>query len=90
MTELIFVDHGVKVNCQYYSDVLLYQQMITCCVCLSQDSSLAHRARDTIQLLQWEKPDFIGPDLCPPNSPDLNPIDYKIKGVVQQQVYNIV
>ena len=32
--------------------------------------ALAHRARDTIQLLQQETPDFIGPDLWPPNSPD--------------------
>ena len=36
---------------------------------------LIHCARDTIQLLRQETPDFIGPDLWPPNSPDLNPID---------------
>ena len=36
-----------------------------------------------IQLLQRETPDFIGPDLWPPNSPDLNPVDYKIWGVMQ-------
>ena len=29
MTELIFVNHGVKVNGQYYCDVLLSQQMLT-------------------------------------------------------------
>ena len=28
-----------------------------------EDSAPAHRARDTIQLLQRETPDFIGPDL---------------------------
>jgi len=28
MTELIFVNHGVKVNGQYYCDVLLSQQML--------------------------------------------------------------
>ena len=32
-------------------------------------------------------PDFIGPDLWPPNSPDLNPVDYKIWGIMQQRVY---
>ena len=52
-----------------------------------QDSGLAHRARDAIQLLQQETPDFIGPDLWPPNSPDLNPVDYKIWRVMQQRVY---
>jgi len=28
------------------------------------------------------------PDLWPPNSPDLiNPIDYKLRGIIQQRVY---
>ena len=37
-----------------------------------------------------QTPDFIGPDLWPewlPNSPDLNSIDYKIWGDMQQRVY---
>ena len=29
MTEVIFVNHGVKVNGQYYCDVLLTQQMLS-------------------------------------------------------------
>ena len=28
MTEVIFVNHGVKVNGQYYCDILLSQQML--------------------------------------------------------------
>ena len=32
-------------------------------------------------------PDFISPDLWPPNSPDLNPVDYKIWGCLQERVY---
>jgi len=52
-----------------------------------QDSAQAHCARDTIQLLQQETLDFISPDLWLPNSPGLNPVDYKIWGVVQQRVY---
>ena len=32
-------------------------------------------------------PDFIGPDLWPPNSQDLNLADYKVWGVMQQIVY---
>jgi len=50
-----------------------------------QDSASAHRARETIKLLQWEIPAFISPDLWPPNSPDLNPVDYKIWGVMQEK-----
>jgi len=52
-----------------------------------QDNAPAHRTRDAIQLLQRETPDFIGPDLWPPNSLDLNPVDYKIWGIMQQRVY---
>ena len=32
-------------------------------------------------------PDFISPDQWPPNSPDMNPVDYKIWAVMQQRVY---
>ena len=91
MTGLTFVQPGVKVNGQYYRDVVLSQQMLPAIKHIAgvfeQDSVPAHRARDSIQLLQQETPDFIGPDLWPPNSPDLNPVDYKIFGVMQQRVY---
>ena len=50
-----------------------------------QDSALVHRARETIKLLQWETPTFISPDLW--HSPDLNPVDYKIWGVMRDWVY---
>jgi len=32
-------------------------------------------------------PDFIAPDMWPPNSPDLNPVDYAIWSVMLQRVY---
>jgi len=84
---------GVKVNVAYYRDVLLKQQMLPAIRRMSgdfifqQDSAPAHRARDTIQLLRRETPDFIGPDLWPANSPDLNPVDYRIWGLIQERVY---
>jgi len=39
------------------------------------------------QLLQRKTPDFITSDLWPPNSHDLNPVDYMICGVLQERVY---
>ena len=30
---------------------------------------------------------FIGPDLWPPNNPDLNPVDYKVWGLMQEHMY---
>jgi len=54
---------------------------------LQQDSAPAHRARETIKVLQREMPAFISPDLWHPNSPDLKPVNYKICGVMQDRVY---
>lgn len=94
VTGLIFVDPGVKINGQYYRDILLRQEMLPAIKRIAgsmfvfqQDSAPAHRARETIQLLQRETPKFIAPDLWPPNSPDLNPVDYAIWGIIQQRVY---
>ena len=39
------------------------------------------------ELLKKETPEFIPPDLWPPNSPDLNPVDYSIWGILQERVY---
>ena len=93
-TELIFVEPGVKVDGTYYRDVLLSQNMLPAIRQLAgdvyvfqQDSAPAHRARSTIEFLRHETPDFISPDLWPPNSPDLNPVDYKIWGCLQERVY---
>jgi inhibitor of nuclear factor kappa-B kinase subunit alpha len=93
-SDLFFVEPGVKVNGAYYRDVLLMQNMLPAIRRMSgdhfifqQDNAPAHRARDTVQLLQRETPDFIGPDLWPANSPDLNPVDYRIWGLIQERVY---
>jgi len=93
-THLIFVDPGAKINGCYNREVLLNQQLLTAIrqvsgdfLVLHQDSAPVHRARETIKLLQRETPVFISPDLRPPNSQDLNPVDYKIWGVMQDRVY---
>jgi len=84
----------VKINGTYYRDVLLTQQLLPVVqeisgvfFILQQDSAPAQCARDTIKLFERETPAFIAPDLWPPNSPDLNPVDYKIWGDMQQRVY---
>src|SRR5664279_4407732 len=95
-TDLIFVEPGVQVNGAYYRDVILRQELLPVIRQVSggvfvfqQDSAPAHRARVTVQvqLLKNETPDFISPDLWPSNSPDLNPVDYKIWATMQQRVY---
>jgi len=52
-----------------------------------QDSAPAHRARETVELLKMETPDFIPLTLWPPNGRDLNPVDYKVWSVMQEKVY---
>jgi len=34
-----------------------------------------------------ETPEFIPPTLWPPNSPDLNPVDYKVWSEMREKVY---
>ena len=50
-------------------------------------SAPAHRAGDTVEFLSHNTPDFISPLLWLPNSPDLNPVDYEVCGVLQQRIY---
>jgi len=87
MTKLIFVDPGMKVNGQYYHDVLPSQQMLPAVkhvasnmYVFQQDNAPSHRAKHTIKLPQQEA-------LSPPNSPDLSPVDDKVCGVMQQRAY---
>ena len=92
-TDLHFIDAGVKINGQYYREVLLMQKRLPDIKQFSdyftfqQDGAPAHCAHETVNLLKHEMPDFIAPSLWPPNSPDLNPVDYKIWGLLQQRVY---
>ena len=51
---------------------------------VQQDSAPAHRAAH-VQLLNQETPNFLAPNLCPPKSPDLSPVDYEIWGVTQHR-----
>ena len=64
-TDLHVVDAGVKINGQHYRDVLLTQNLLpdirqySDYYTFQQDGAPAHRARDTVQLLTRETPDFI-------------------------------
>ena len=45
-----------------------------------QDGAPAHRSRHTVAYLRSNVPEFIEPENWPPNSPDLNPVDYAVWG----------
>ena len=91
-TSIYFIEPGAKVNGQYYREDLLMQKLpdirqLSNFYVFQQDSAPAHRASETIELLTMETPEFIPPTLWPPNSPDLNPVDYKVWSVMQEKVY---
>ena len=84
-----------SINGAYYRDVVLRQMLLPDIRAASgseffvfqQDSAPSHRAKDTVALLDQEMPDFIPLALWPPNSPDLNLVDYTVWSVLQERVY---
>ena len=91
MNELIFVVPGMKVNGQLLqqcftlsADAASDQAFVSDTFCLSTRQRSISSCKDIIKQLQQETPVIIGPDLWPPNSPDLNLVDYKVWGVMQQ------
>src|SRR6218665_457906 len=92
-TSIHFVEPGVKIKGQYYRDVsaLLMEDLLNeireLCEFYIFKHFPAHRAGETVALLTNETSDFVNPTLWPPNSPDLNHVDYKIWGCTQEMVY---
>ena len=91
-TELMFIEPGAKINGAYYRDVLLGQHLLPAILSVAGDfftyNAPAQRAGDTVEFLSCSTPDFISPLPWPPNSPDLNPMDYEVWGVLQQRIYH--
>ena len=53
-----------------------------------QDGARAHTAKLSLAMLRDERYlKLLEPKHWPPNSPDLNPVDYCIWGVLEQNVY---
>lgn len=83
-TELVFVPKGVKIcAANYISDVLEpyvlpmnWEQLGEEEWIYQQDSAPAHKFKITQAWLKEHVPAFISHSEWPPNSPDLNPLDY--------------
>jgi len=92
-TELHIVEPDVKVNREYYRETLLKRGLLRDMRDISklfifqhyqQDNAPSHRARETVVLLSVETSAFIPPSLWPPNSTDLNPVDYRVWSVCKK------
>jgi transposase len=87
---LHFVADNVKINSDYYTTQLLPLLVEDCHNLMDQqfvfqqDGAPAHTSRQAQQWLADNCPEFIGKDEWPPNSPDLNPLDYHVWGMMLQ------
>ena len=85
---LHFVPDQTKINAGYYNEELLPLLLEDCNNLLQdnfvfqQDGAPAHTARQTQMWLAANCPDFIRKDEWPPNSPDLNPMDFCVWGMM--------
>lgn len=87
-----FFQQGLRLNAAGYNEVLetVVKPWIDR-VCdgrpyvFQQDSAPAHKAVVTQDWMAANLHDHITPNMWPPNSPDLNPLDYYMWGVVERE-----
>lgn len=92
--EMVFVEPGVKINANYYQRHVLMNVVKPQGEkiydggywCFQQDSAPAHKAKICQNWCRNHLPDFITSDEWPPSSPDLNPLDYSIWGILEAKV----
>ena len=84
-SSISFVEPGAKVNGAYYREMLLasmipemyrltgYQPYVF----IMQDGAQSHTANETVRFLNQQRYlTLLQSNMWPPNSPDLNPVDY--------------
>ncbi|UYV82607.1 hypothetical protein LAZ67_22000117 [Cordylochernes scorpioides] len=88
-----FFEKGLRMNADTYINVLEtvvkpWMDMVAAGrkYVFQQDSAPAHKAKKTQSWLTLNVPSHWGPDIWPPNSPDCNPLDYYVWGVVERYV----
>ena len=94
-SSIFFVEPGAKVNGAYYREKLLasmipemdrltgYQPYV-----FMQDGAQSHTANETIRFLNQQRYlTLLQPNMWPPNSPDLNPVDYCVWSALERNVY---
>ena len=90
-TDLVFFRQRETVNADRYQSAILAPFVIPLCrqrnLVFQQDSAPCHTATRVAEFLRTENIDFWTKEDWPPNSPDLNPLDYGIWGMLEQEVY---
>jgi len=91
---LVILPQGVKVNGPVYREQVLEGALRPWAEChfdgqpftFQQDSAPSHKARETQEWLRTHVPHFISAAEWPPCSPDLNPLDFSIWGILESKV----
>ena len=90
-----FVDEKAKVDAKYYIERLLPELLEDSNnlkpdgFIFQQNGAPAHTARVTQEWLQLNCPEFIEKEKWPPNSPDLNPLDYHVWGAMLEAYHKL-
>lgn len=93
-TPMVFVPQGVKIDQKSYRRLVLNAVLKPWAHkffksekwVFQQDSAPAHKALKTQEWLRKNVPDFISTSEWPAKSPDLNPMDYSVWGILQPKV----
>lgn len=88
---LLFIDKGVKINAAYYVKEVLEKHLKKHTSTMfgnrkwvfQQDSAPSHGAKITQAWCTKNLPDFIPKELWPASSPDANPLDFSIWGIME-------
>lgn len=86
-TELVFIPPGTKINAKYYQEEIIKKVVIPFKPKIfQQDGAPAHSAKSTISLLKSNFSKVLCKGIWPPYSPDLNPMDYSIWGILSNAI----
>ena len=94
-SSIFFFEPGAKVNGAYYREKLLasmipekdrlnvYQPYV-----FMQDGARSHTANEVVRFLNEQQYlTLLQPNMWPPNSPDLNPVDHCVWNALERNVY---
>lgn len=86
----IFIESGVRITADIYIDLLkskvlpwIKRELRGDEYVFQQDGAPAHTAKKTQDFLRANFQSFWGKEVWPPSSPDLNPLDFSIWGVLE-------
>ena len=93
-TPLVFIDRGVKINAQVYQRQVLRDVVLPWSQkhfgkaewYFQQDWAPAHGAKTTLDLCKRLFYSSLGKDIWPSNSPDLNPMDFSVCGILESRL----